>query len=231
MDVFSAGCVLLELFVEGGPVFDLPALLRYRRGLPEELDAYVAKLAASLPADELPDARRLLCDMTARDARGRPKAAECLPARPRVRALPGGVLHVRVRLLLVPVPPRPRPPSRATLRQLRVTPPRARPARRKGSAAVERRRRRRRRGGGGARGVYLRRSRRAGATKRAAALAVAAAAAAAAPPPAATALAAAPAAAPTAAPGGRLRARGDVAVLRGAQRASPSRKLRSSTCC
>ena len=62
----------------GRPVFDLPALLRYRRGLPEEHDAYVAKLAASLPADELPDARRLLCDMTARDARGRPKAAECL---------------------------------------------------------------------------------------------------------------------------------------------------------
>ena len=32
MDIFSAGCVLTELLREGEPCFDLPQLLRYRRG-------------------------------------------------------------------------------------------------------------------------------------------------------------------------------------------------------
>ena len=42
-DVFSCGCVLLELFLEDGPPFELPQLLRYTRGEPM-LDGRLAKV-------------------------------------------------------------------------------------------------------------------------------------------------------------------------------------------
>lgn len=32
MDVFSAGCVIVEILSDGEPLFDLPKLQKYRRG-------------------------------------------------------------------------------------------------------------------------------------------------------------------------------------------------------
>lgn len=39
MDIFSAGCVIAELFTEGVPLFDLSQLLAYRNGqfFPEQV--------------------------------------------------------------------------------------------------------------------------------------------------------------------------------------------------
>ena len=40
MDIFSAGCVIAEIYSDGLPLFDLPKLQNYRRGgldLAEEL--------------------------------------------------------------------------------------------------------------------------------------------------------------------------------------------------
>lgn len=77
-DVFSCGCVLLELFNEAGPPFELPQLLRYTRGEPM-LDA---ALSSVRPAE----LGRLLGSMTHRDPKARPTAEKCL------RHARGGVL-------------------------------------------------------------------------------------------------------------------------------------------
>jgi len=73
-DVFSCGCVLLELFTEHGAPFELPQLLRYTRneqGAREPLDAALGRVK------EAP-LRELLELMTRRNPEERPDAARCL---------------------------------------------------------------------------------------------------------------------------------------------------------
>ena len=72
-DVFSCGCVLLELFLEDGPPLELPGLLRYTRGEPM-LQAALSR-ARSLHSAELTG---LLEKMTLRVPTARPSAAKCL---------------------------------------------------------------------------------------------------------------------------------------------------------
>ena len=43
MDVFSAGCVLAELFLEGTPLFTLSQLFKYRVG-EHDVDAHLSSL-------------------------------------------------------------------------------------------------------------------------------------------------------------------------------------------
>lgn len=43
MDVFSLGCVIAELFMEGTPPFTLAQLLQYRNG-DYSLDAYLTQI-------------------------------------------------------------------------------------------------------------------------------------------------------------------------------------------
>ena len=73
MDVFSCGCVLIELFLEDhGPPFELPQLLRYLNGDRTHLDAILTQLA------HLPSLCELLRSMTLREPSQRPTAAMCL---------------------------------------------------------------------------------------------------------------------------------------------------------
>ncbi|KAG7390614.1 phosphoinositide-3-kinase, regulatory subunit 4 [Phytophthora boehmeriae] len=44
MDIFSAGCVIAELFLGGKPLFDLPSLLKYRTGNSESLRQTLKKV-------------------------------------------------------------------------------------------------------------------------------------------------------------------------------------------
>ncbi|KAL4146734.1 hypothetical protein PRNP1_012598 [Phytophthora ramorum] len=44
MDIFSAGCVIAELFLGGKPLFDLPSLLKYRTGDSETLRQQLRKV-------------------------------------------------------------------------------------------------------------------------------------------------------------------------------------------
>ncbi|KAI9919994.1 hypothetical protein PsorP6_016035 [Peronosclerospora sorghi] len=44
MDIFSAGCVIAELFLGGKPLFDLPSLLKYRTGNSEPLRQQLKKV-------------------------------------------------------------------------------------------------------------------------------------------------------------------------------------------
>ncbi|GMF18311.1 unnamed protein product [Phytophthora fragariaefolia] len=44
MDIFSAGCVIAELFLGGKPLFDLPSLLKYRTGDSEALRQQLRKI-------------------------------------------------------------------------------------------------------------------------------------------------------------------------------------------
>lgn len=43
MDIFSLGCVMAELFMEGTPPFTLAQLLQYRNG-DYSLDAYLSQI-------------------------------------------------------------------------------------------------------------------------------------------------------------------------------------------
>lgn len=47
MDIFSAGCVIAELFLGGKPLFDLPSLLKYRTGDSEPLRQQLKKVGDS----------------------------------------------------------------------------------------------------------------------------------------------------------------------------------------
>ena len=57
MDVFSAGCCIAELFMNGEPLFDLPQLLSYREGVYDPLPTLQAKV-------QDPDIRDLILHMT-----------------------------------------------------------------------------------------------------------------------------------------------------------------------
>ena len=71
MDIFSAGCVIAEIFSDGEPLFDLPRLQNYRRGgldLREELGKRI----------DDPTVLDLVMKMLAREPSERPSAAQCL---------------------------------------------------------------------------------------------------------------------------------------------------------
>ncbi|BFZ58932.1 Serine/threonine-protein kinase [Savitreella phatthalungensis] len=70
MDIFSLGCVIAELFLEGTPLFDLSQLLRYRTG-----DFYPHELLAKI--DDL-GVRSLVVEMIALDPDKRSSAEEYL---------------------------------------------------------------------------------------------------------------------------------------------------------
>ena len=44
MDVFSLGCVIAELFLEGTPLFSLSQMLKYRKGEYDPIRLYVDKI-------------------------------------------------------------------------------------------------------------------------------------------------------------------------------------------
>ena len=64
MDVFSAGCVIAELFREGAPLFTLSQLFKYREG-EHSVDAPLASI-------DDPDVRDLIREMIALDPAARP---------------------------------------------------------------------------------------------------------------------------------------------------------------
>lgn len=71
MDIFSAGCVIAEIFSDGEPLFDLPRLQSYRRGgldLREELSKRI----------EDPKIEALVANMLAREPAERPSASNCI---------------------------------------------------------------------------------------------------------------------------------------------------------
>lgn len=71
MDIFSAGCVITEIFSDGEPLFDLPRLQSYRRGgldLREELSKRI----------EDPKVEALVANMLAREPADRPSASNCI---------------------------------------------------------------------------------------------------------------------------------------------------------
>lgn len=71
MDVFSAGCVIAELFLGGKPLFDLPSLLKYRTGDSDYLKAALRKV------DDL-QLEELLLHMLQLNPRARLSASEYL---------------------------------------------------------------------------------------------------------------------------------------------------------
>ncbi|DBA05165.1 TPA: hypothetical protein N0F65_005015 [Lagenidium giganteum] len=71
MDIFSAGCVIAEVFLGGKPLFDLPALLRYRTGDVDSLRAQLKKVE-DLQLEEM------LLHMLQLDPRARSSASEYL---------------------------------------------------------------------------------------------------------------------------------------------------------
>ena len=84
MDIFSVGCVLIELLREGETCFDLPQLLRYRRGaldpatgLLQDLEPALAK-AAEAGGKHGKAFAQLLREMTSRSPTERPTAEQCL---------------------------------------------------------------------------------------------------------------------------------------------------------
>ena len=79
MDVFSAGCVLAEIWRDGAPTFTLSTLFRYRAG---ELD--IAPMLAEIPDEGI---RALVGSMLARAPEERPSFAEAL-ARGNAHAFP-----------------------------------------------------------------------------------------------------------------------------------------------
>ncbi|XP_068178962.1 phosphoinositide 3-kinase regulatory subunit 4 [Antennarius striatus] len=79
MDIFSAGCVIAELFTEGVPLFDLSQLLAYRRGL-FQTEQVLLKI-------EDRSVRELVAHMVQRDAERRLTAEEYLKQQ-RGRAFP-----------------------------------------------------------------------------------------------------------------------------------------------
>ena len=92
MDVFAAGCVLAELFADGRPLFDLPALLAYRKGSgaddPVSALADIAAAAGGAAFD--PPMQALVRAMVAPDPAARPSAAECVARLGACGAVPPG---------------------------------------------------------------------------------------------------------------------------------------------
>ncbi|KAJ2802096.1 Serine/threonine-protein kinase, partial [Coemansia guatemalensis] len=98
MDIFSAGCVIAELFLDGNPLFSLGRLLQYRRGA---VDA--AALLADIPDRE---AAELVRHMIQLDPAARATAGEYLerwagmfPRAPRAAYMGGGSADARMQAL------------------------------------------------------------------------------------------------------------------------------------
>ncbi|CCI47798.1 unnamed protein product [Albugo candida] len=72
MDIFSAGCAVAELFMGGKPLFDLPALLKYRR------TGDTSFLVATLKKIQDPILENLLLDMLQLDPNARKSASQYL---------------------------------------------------------------------------------------------------------------------------------------------------------
>nr|CCA18528.1 phosphoinositide 3kinase regulatory subunit putativ [Albugo laibachii Nc14] len=72
MDIFSAGCAIAELFMGGKPLFDLPALLKYRR------TGDTSGLIATLKKIQDPILEKLLLDMLQLDPNARKSASQYL---------------------------------------------------------------------------------------------------------------------------------------------------------
>ena len=71
MDVFSIGCVIVEILSDGEPLFDLARLQNYRR---DKLDLR-EDLIKAIEEDEIVN---MLMKMLARDPTKRPTAQQCL---------------------------------------------------------------------------------------------------------------------------------------------------------
>ena len=71
MDIFSAGCVIVEILSDGEPLFDLAKLQNYRR---DKLDLK-EELMRLIQDNEIVD---LVQKMLARDPTQRPTASECI---------------------------------------------------------------------------------------------------------------------------------------------------------
>ncbi|CCJ29180.1 unnamed protein product, partial [Pneumocystis jirovecii] len=71
MDIFSLGCVIAELFLEGTPLFTLSQLLKYRQGEYDPVSALLNKV-------EDPEVKSLICHMISLDPEKRLSAEEYL---------------------------------------------------------------------------------------------------------------------------------------------------------
>ncbi|KAJ1915194.1 Serine/threonine-protein kinase [Mycoemilia scoparia] len=71
MDIFSAGCVIAEIIMDGTPMFNLSQILQYRGGDDSGVDMKLEKIEDS-------DIRDMVQCMISRDPSKRPDAEECL---------------------------------------------------------------------------------------------------------------------------------------------------------
>ena len=70
MDIFSVGCVIAEIILDGSPLFNLSSLLQYRKG---EFD-----IASKLEKVGDPDIKDMILTMVAREPSQRPDVEGCL---------------------------------------------------------------------------------------------------------------------------------------------------------
>jgi phosphoinositide-3-kinase, regulatory subunit 4 len=60
MDIFSLGCVIAELFLEGTPLFSLSQMFKYRKGEYDPVRLYVDKIEDNeIKVEILPDMTKL----------------------------------------------------------------------------------------------------------------------------------------------------------------------------
>lgn len=71
MDIFSAGCVAAEIFMDGLPLFDLARLTKYRKGLYDPSEELHKRI-------EDPQVVQLILKMIKLEPAERPTAVECL---------------------------------------------------------------------------------------------------------------------------------------------------------
>lgn len=73
MDLFSAGCVIAEILLDGEPLFDLPKMQQYRVGMFSPADVLRNRIADQQIV-------QLILEMIDLDETSRPSASQCLKA-------------------------------------------------------------------------------------------------------------------------------------------------------
>ncbi|CAM9452987.1 unnamed protein product, partial [Ectocarpus fasciculatus] len=78
MDVFSLGCTIAEILMDGIPLIDLPGILKYRAPFMDRLDHDLSPSVVAIQRIKDPALREVVCRMTARNPDHRPTISEVL---------------------------------------------------------------------------------------------------------------------------------------------------------